>query len=135
MIFSVLPGTADTIHFYTRERFALMKPGAVFVNCGRGSAVETQVLLDALREGQIRAAGIDVAEQEPIPAESPLWDQENLLITSHVAGNFHLTDILEQVVNITEKNLRALSCMPERFPLFGAALQLSRVSSRCGPFA
>ena len=107
VIFSVLPGTADTIHFYTRERFALMKPGAIFVNCGRGSAVETQVLLDALRQGQIRAAGIDVAEQEPIPAESPLWDQENLLITSHVAGNFHLTDILEQVVNITEKNLRA----------------------------
>lgn len=107
VIFSILPGTADTFHFYTRERFASMKERAVFVNCGRGSAVETQVLLDALREGQIAAAGIDVAEEEPIPAESPLWEQENLLITPHVAGNFHLADILEQVVNIAAENLSA----------------------------
>ena len=84
-----------------------MKPTAIFVNCGRGSAVETQVLLDALRDGQIAAAGIDVAEVEPLPAESPLWDLENLLITSHVAGNFHLADILEQVVNIAAENLDA----------------------------
>ena len=54
----------------------------------------------------LRAAGIDVAEVEPIPAESPLWYLDNLLITSHVAGNFHLPDILEQVVNITAENLR-----------------------------
>ncbi len=107
VIFSILPGTADTYHFYTSERFALMKPTAVFVNCGRGSAVETSVLLDALRQGQIAAAGIDVAEVEPLPADSPLWEQENLLITSHVAGNFHLPDILEQVVNIAAENISA----------------------------
>lgn len=105
VIFSILPGTPDTVHFFTAQRFAAMKPTAIFVNCGRGSAVETQVLIDALRQGQIAAAGIDVAEVEPIPAESPLWDLDNLLITSHVAGNFHLPDILEQVVNITAENL------------------------------
>ena len=106
VIFSVLPGTPDTFHFYTAERFAAMKATAIFVNCGRGSAVETQVLLEALRQGQIAAAGVDVTELEPLPAESPLWELDNLLITPHVAGNFHLADILEQVVKITAENLR-----------------------------
>ena len=108
VIFSILPGTADTFHFYTAERFAAMKNSAVFINCGRGSAVSMDVLAQALREGQIAAAGIDVAETEPLPEDSPLWELENLLITPHVAGNFHLADILEQVVNISCDNLRAV---------------------------
>ena len=108
VIFSILPGTADTFHFYTAERFAAMKNSAVFVNCGRGSAVSMEVLAQALRDGQIAAAGIDVAETEPLPAESELWDLENLIITPHVAGNFHLPDILEQVVAISCDNLQAL---------------------------
>ena len=108
VIFSILPGTADTFHFYTPERFARMKPSAVFVNCGRGSAVSMEVLAQALQDRQIAAAGIDVAETEPLPADSPLWDLENLIITPHVAGNFHLADILEQVVNIACGNLKAL---------------------------
>ena len=107
VIFSILPGTADTHHFYTRERFALMKPSAIFVNCGRGSAVETQVLEEALRSGQIAAAAVDVTEVEPLPADSPLWDLDNLLITPHVAGNFHLEDIRERVVDIAAENLDA----------------------------
>ncbi len=108
VIFSILPGTADTFHFYTAERFAAMKDSAIFVNCGRGSAVSMEVLAQALRDRQIAAAGIDVAETEPLPADSPLWELENLLITPHVAGNFHLADILEQVVNISCDNLRAV---------------------------
>ena len=107
VIFSILPGTADTFHFYTAERFAAMKNSAVFVNCGRGSAVAMDVLAVALREGQIAAAAIDVVETEPLPAESELWQLENLLITPHVAGNFHLPDILEQIVDISCDNLRA----------------------------
>lgn len=107
VVFSILPGTANTFHFYTPERFALMKPSALFVNCGRGSAVSMEVLAQALRDGQIAAAAIDVAETEPLPAESPLWELENLIITPHVAGNFHLPDILEQVVNISCFNLKA----------------------------
>ncbi len=115
VIFSILPGTADTFHFYTAERFAAMKDSAIFINCGRGSAVSMEVLADALRSGQIAAAGIDVVETEPLPAESPLWDLDNLLITSHVAGNFHLPDILEQVVNISCENLQThLAGLPLR---------------------
>ena len=84
-----------------------MKKSAIFINCGRGSAVSMELLADALRKGEIAAAGIDVVEIEPLPPESELWDLPNLLITSHVAGNFHLADILEQVVNISCENLRA----------------------------
>ena len=108
VIFSILPGTAETDHFYTRERFALMKDSAIFVNCGRGSAVGMDVLADAIREHQIAAAAVDVTEVEPLPADSPLWDLEDLVITPHVAGNFHLPDILEQVVDIAAYNLSAL---------------------------
>ena len=107
VIFSILPGTADTFHFYTAERFAAMKKTAFFVNCGRGSAVAMDVLARALKESEIAGAAIDVAETEPLPAESPLWELENLLITPHVAGNFHLPDILEQIVDISCDNLRA----------------------------
>ena len=115
VIFSILPGTADTFHFYTAQRFAAMKRTAVFVNCGRGSAVAMDVLAQALREGQIAAAAIDVVETEPLPAESELWELENLLITPHVAGNFHLPDILEQIVDISCDNLRAhLAGLPLR---------------------
>ena len=85
-----------------------MKDSAVFVNCGRGSAVGMDVLADAIREHQIAAAAVDVTEIEPLPADSPLWDLEDLVITPHVAGNFHLPDILEQVVDIAAYNLSAL---------------------------
>lgn len=105
VIFSVLPGTPETTHLYTAERFALMKSGAIFVNCGRGSAVETEVLRQALASGQIAAAGVDVTEVEPLPADSPLWDLENLLLTPHVAGEYHLPETFERIVDITAKNL------------------------------
>ena len=107
VVASFLPGTGDTRAMYTAERFAAMKNSAVFVNCGRGNAVQTQVLVDALRSGEIAAAGIDVCETEPLPADSPLWDLENLLITPHVSGNFHLPDILEKIVLLSAENLRA----------------------------
>ena len=107
VVASFLPGTGDTRAMYTAERFAAMKNSAVFINCGRGNAVQTRVLADALRSGQIAAAGIDVCETEPLPEDSPLWDLENLLITPHVSGNFHLPDILEKIVALSAENLRA----------------------------
>ncbi len=104
---SFLPGTGDTKALYNAERFAAMKESAVFINCGRGSAVKTEVLAEALRSGQIAAAGVDVCETEPLPEDSPLWELENLLITPHVSGNFHLADILEKIVALSAENLSA----------------------------
>ncbi len=105
IVFSILPGSEKGI--YTAERFDAMKRTALFVNCGRGSAVSTDVLLEALREGKIAAAAIDVAEEEPLPADSPLWRDRNLLITPHVAGYPHLAEITDRIAGIAADNLRA----------------------------
>ena len=107
VVMSVLPSTPDTIHLYTPERFDLMKDSALFINCGRGNAVAGEVLYDALTSHKIAAAAIDVAESEPLPPDSPLWGLEDLVITPHVSGNYHLPDILERVVDIASGNLRA----------------------------
>ena len=106
VVMSVLPNTKETAYFYTDERFALMKDSAVFVNCGRGNAVSHETLLRALQTGQIAAAAIDVCETEPLPSDSPLWREEKLLITPHVAGNFHLASIYEGIIDIALENLR-----------------------------
>lgn len=107
IIASFLPGTGGTWHLYNADRFAIMKPNAIFINCGRGSAVDSEALYCALSCGKIAAAGVDVAETEPLPPDSKLWKLENLVITPHISGNFHLPDILERVVDIACTNLRA----------------------------
>lgn len=107
IIASFLPGTGGTWHLYNADRFAIMKPNAIFINCGRGSAVDSEALYCALSCGKIAAAGVDVAETEPLPPDSKLWGLENLVITPHISGNFHLPDILERVVDIACTNLRA----------------------------
>jgi phosphoglycerate dehydrogenase-like enzyme len=68
------------------ERFAAMKSGAYLINVGRGPQVDEAALVDALRTKRIAGAGLDVFDREPLPADSPLWDLENLLITPHTAG-------------------------------------------------
>ena len=105
IIASFLPGSAKEI--YTAERFTLMKKTAYFINCGRGSAVSSEILLEALRSGRIAAAAIDVTEIEPLPGDSPLWSEKNLLITPHTAGYPHLADITDRIVEIAADNLRA----------------------------
>lgn len=107
VVASFLPGTGGTYHTYDSARFDLMKPNAIFVNCGRGSSVDSGALYEALKSGKIAAAGIDVAEIEPLPADSGLWGLENIVITPHISGNYHLPDILEHVVDFACANLRA----------------------------
>jgi phosphoglycerate dehydrogenase-like enzyme len=64
----------------------MLKPEACVINVGRGSLVDEAALADALRNRRIGGAALDVFEQEPLAAESPLWEIENLLITPHTAG-------------------------------------------------
>ncbi len=105
VLVSFLPGNRETFHFYTAERFALMKRDTLFVNCGRGAAVAKEVLLDVLQNGVIGCAACDVTELEPLPGDSPLWQLENLMITPHVAGYLHLPEILDRIVDIAAENL------------------------------
>lgn len=85
IVVNLLPSTPDTQKFVDREFLARMKPGALFVNAGRGRTVDTDALVDSLQAGRIRAA-LDVTDPEPLPAGHPLWRAPNVLITPHIAG-------------------------------------------------
>jgi phosphoglycerate dehydrogenase-like enzyme len=80
------PITESTKRLMDRERILQMKHDACLINVGRGSLIDEAALVDALRHRRIGGAALDVFEQEPLPADSPLWDLENLLITPHTAG-------------------------------------------------
>lgn len=81
----LLPLTPETRGLVDREFLSRMKPGALLLNAGRGAVVDTEALLEALREGRIRAA-LDVTDPEPLPPDHPLWRAPGVLITPHVAG-------------------------------------------------
>lgn len=108
IVASVLPGGPATSKLFNQERFALMKQGAYFINCGRGSSVDQDALEAALRSGHLSAAALDVTSPEPLPKDSKLWDIPNLFITPHVAGNFFLQETFERIIKIAAFNLDAL---------------------------
>jgi phosphoglycerate dehydrogenase-like enzyme len=94
-----LPGTAETEGLFDKNRLAAMKKGAILLNIGRGTAVDQDALIDALRNGQIGAAGLDVTTPEPLPADSPLWHMPNVIITPHVSGGRSLEMIQDRIVD------------------------------------
>ena len=79
--------TPGTRHLIGEEQLKLMKPTAHLINIGRGGLIDEQALIAALKEQHIAGAGLDVFEMEPLPADSPLWDMPNVLITPHTAGS------------------------------------------------
>ena len=100
-----LPGYGETRHIINARTLRLMKPGAVLINVGRGMSVDSMALCDALNEGRIGGACLDVTEPEPLPPEHPLWKAKNVLITPHASGGFALEATLEKILAICGKNL------------------------------
>lgn len=86
VVVSVLPSTPETRGLFDAGRLEQIRPGAIFFNVGRGDAVDETALVQALRSGHIGAAVLDVFATEPLPADSPLWDLPNVVITPHNAG-------------------------------------------------
>jgi len=82
-----VPHTPATEGFMNRARFQRMKRTAFFINIGRGMTTRLDDLVAALRAGEIAGAGLDVFEQEPLPADHPLWTMPGVLITPHTAGH------------------------------------------------
>src|SRR5260221_6170313 len=80
------PATGDAYHMLKEEQFRLMKPGALFINTGRGPTVDEGALIKALQEGWIAGAGLDVLETEPPGGNNPLLGMDNVILTSHVAS-------------------------------------------------
>ena len=81
-----LPLTEETRGLIDRSRIERMRPGAIFVNVGRGGVVDEDALVDALRSGHLRGAALDVFTHEPLPPESPLWELENVIISPHTSA-------------------------------------------------
>jgi D-3-phosphoglycerate dehydrogenase len=81
------PGGEATRHLVDAARLATMRPGAVLVNCARGSLVDQDALLGALESGQLGGAALDVTEPEPLPAGHPLLGREDVVVTPHVASS------------------------------------------------
>ncbi len=91
----VLPGTPGTRHIVDEAVLRAMRPHALLVNVGRGSALDEQALDLALRLGRLRGAVLDVFEEEPLPAGHIFWDTPNLFITSHTAAPSFPGDIVK----------------------------------------
>lgn len=85
-IINILPLTATTHHLYNAAFFNKLKPSASFINVGRGPSVDTAALVTALENSQLAFAALDVFEEEPLPADHPLWQMKNVLITPHISG-------------------------------------------------
>jgi len=83
------PLTAQTEGLFGRAEFKAMHPSSRLINIGRGPIVETSALVAALEKGHIDGAALDVFEQEPLPADHPLWGFDNVHISAHMAGDFY----------------------------------------------
>ncbi|MGH8329186.1 MAG: NAD(P)-dependent oxidoreductase, partial [Pseudomonas sp.] len=86
-----LPLTAETEGLIGAEQFALMRPETIFINISRGKVVDEAALIQALRDGKIRAAGLDVFEREPLNTDSPLLQLNNVVATPHIGSATHET--------------------------------------------
>jgi phosphoglycerate dehydrogenase-like enzyme len=96
--------TDETRGIIGARELGLMKPNAVVVNVARGAVIDEEALIEALRDGAIAGAGLDVAEEEPLPDESPLWSMENAIITPHCSGASPKTH--GRLMDLIAENLR-----------------------------
>ena len=95
-----IPHTPETEGLMNAARFARMKSSAFFINIGRGKTTRLTDLVTALRSRQIAGAGLDVFEDEPLPADHPLWSEPNVLLTPHTAGYGPFLDDRRQAIII-----------------------------------
>ena len=99
-----LPNSEASRHLMNEARLRSMKGGAILLNVGRGSAVDTDALVKVLNEGLIMA-GIDVTDPEPLPKEHPLWHCPGIIITPHISGYYHLRHTQDTIIEIAACNI------------------------------
>ncbi|USK39372.1 D-2-hydroxyacid dehydrogenase [Cytobacillus firmus] len=94
-----LPLTQETRQLFGAKQFTLMKDSAFFINIGRGEIVKERDLIDALQNGVIAGAGLDVFEKEPLSEDSPLWELDNVIVTPHTAGSteYYTRRVIEDI--------------------------------------
>src|SRR5262245_42388202 len=99
-----LPLTDETRGLIGRDTIARMRDGAILVNVGRGAVVDEAALVDALSTGKIAGAALDVFTEEPLPASSPLWELDNVILSPHTAALSIREN--ERIVDLFAENLR-----------------------------
>src|SRR5262249_11968605 len=105
VVLVAVPLTPETRRLIDGRRLSCMRPGAVLVNVARGAVVDEAALVAALKSGALGAAGLDVQEEEPLPASSPLWRTERCIVTPHDSSRSPRT--LERAVDLFLRNLRS----------------------------
>ena len=104
IIVNAAPLTPATADLFDADFFSAMKPTAFFINVGRGGSVVTADLVEALEDGKLAGAGLDVTDPEPLPQGHPLWNMPNVIITPHVAAGSDLRG--ERLWIVLRENLR-----------------------------
>jgi D-2-hydroxyacid dehydrogenase (NADP+) len=102
----LVPQTDATRHLIDARVIAAMKPGAYLINVARGGVIDADALLAALREGRIAGAALDVFAPEPMPADSPFWSLENVIVSPHTAGD--AWEIYDLALPLMRTNLQAM---------------------------
>jgi len=113
-IILTLPLNKDTENFFNKEKFALMKKTAYFINTSRGPIVDEEALIDTLKENRIAGAGIDVFVKESPAKDHPLFKLNNVVVTPHSAGN--TKDAMEKMAMIVEDIIRILEGKKPKYP-------------------
>lgn len=103
VVVSCVPHTPASEGMLGSAEFAAMKDGVYVVNVSRGKVIRTGALLEALRSGKVRAAGLDVTDPEPLPGDHPLWKMDNVIITPHVATRSFRSR--ERLANLIRDNI------------------------------
>ena len=104
VIMMSVPSDPSTKHLLSRAAFGVMKREAIVLNVARGDVIDEQAMIEALQSGRIKAAGLDVMEEEPLPKDSPLWHFDNVLVTPHIGGAG--SDQLGQLLDKVAQNVR-----------------------------
>lgn len=104
VLMSAAPLTGETKEMFNEKVFSSMKPSSYFINVSRGGLVKQDALISALKNNRIRGAGLDVATPEPLPADNPLWNCPNLVITAH--NSTFAESRFERMIGLVTENLR-----------------------------
>jgi phosphoglycerate dehydrogenase-like enzyme len=100
-----LPETAETKHLFDEARLRRIKKGALLINVGRGSAIDTEALIKVMQDHWLKGVHLDVTEWEPLPKNSALWQMENVYITPHISGRFNAQTTYDKVLQIFHDNI------------------------------